>query len=74
MRPRADNIRPYRVSGLSGVGVGMRTEKEIQRLNILRIFILAFAAISIIYGVVRGETEAVLRKAASICLECIGIG
>ena len=52
----------------------MKTEKEIQWLNILRLLIFAFAVISVIYGVVSGEAESVFRKAASICLECIGIG
>ena len=27
-----------------------------------------------IYGVMDGEAEIVLRKAATICLECIGVG
>jgi len=52
----------------------MRSWKEIRWVNILRLLILAFAVISVIYGVVCGESESVLRKAASICLECIGIG
>ena len=52
----------------------MRSGNEIQRVNILRLIILVFAAILIVYGVINGEVESVLRKAASICLECIGIG
>ena len=41
---------------------------------------LCVAAVMIIYGVSRGETairgemETVLRKAVTICLECIGLG
>ncbi len=36
------------------------------------IFILATASIG--YGVMRGEHMEVLKKAVSICLQCIGIG
>lgn len=32
------------------------------------------AVIFIIIGVVHGEEQDVLRKAATICMECIGLG
>ena len=40
----------------------------------LKYFILAVAVAFLLYGVVRGEALVVLKKAAHICLECIGIG
>jgi len=40
----------------------------------LRYIVLLAAAASCIYGAMSGQMEAVLNKAAIICLECIGIG
>ena len=40
----------------------------------LRALIVAAAVGCICFGVLRGETEIVLRKAVRICLECIGVG
>ncbi|HMM05639.1 MAG TPA: CD1871A family CXXC motif-containing protein [Clostridiales bacterium] len=40
----------------------------------LKYFLLVIAAAFLLYGVARGETLVVLKKAAHICLECIGIG
>ncbi len=36
--------------------------------------LLILAAGMMLYGLIQGEAEAVLRKAVRICLECIGIG
>lgn len=38
------------------------------------ILLLAAAAVFFTLGVYRGEVDTVLRKASTICLECIGIG
>ncbi|MBQ6568789.1 MAG: hypothetical protein IJL87_00880 [Clostridia bacterium] len=43
-------------------------------LNIIRFAVLTAAVAFCLYGAFRGEAEAVLRKAAAICLECCGIG
>ena len=40
----------------------------------LRYVILAIAAGLMLVGIFRGEMAAVFGKAATICLECIGIG
>lgn len=40
----------------------------------LKYIILAAAVFCIAYGIYRGEAESVFRKAAAICMECIGIG
>lgn len=43
-------------------------------MKITRILILLSAAAMLTYGVCNREYLAVWRKAATICLECIGIG
>ncbi len=40
----------------------------------IRCIILAMAVAGIIVGTLRREPKVVLRKAANICFECIGIG
>ena len=52
----------------------MKTRQNNRKLNAVRVIVLAFAIVTIIYGALHGEAAAVLQKAASICLECIGIG
>ena len=46
---------------------------EKKSLRILPIILFAAALALCIYGAVRGEAEAVLLKAAKICMECIGL-
>ena len=48
----------------------MRTNK----LNVIRFALLLLACAFIAFGVWRGETAVVLKKAVNICLECIGLG
>ncbi|MBE6102234.1 MAG: thioredoxin [Selenomonas ruminantium] len=36
--------------------------------------IMLLAAISMAYGVSRGEDTIVLQKAVRVCMECIGLG
>lgn len=45
-----------------------------KRKNTIRAALFAAALIFIIFGGFRGEILLVFRKAASICLECVGIG
>jgi len=42
--------------------------------RIIAIAILVVASIAIAIGVVQGEALIVLKKATTICLECIGLG
>jgi uncharacterized membrane protein required for colicin V production len=44
------------------------------RKNVLRAALLAAVVVFIMVGGLRGEIGTVFRKAALICLECIGIG
>ncbi|HHU54130.1 MAG TPA: thioredoxin [Clostridiaceae bacterium] len=43
-------------------------------LRIIRYVLLILIVISIVYGILRGEVQIVLRNAVNICLDCIGIG
>jgi len=40
----------------------------------LRAAVLLIGAGLLVFGVLRGETTDILRKAVFVCLECIGIG
>lgn len=42
--------------------------------NTIRYLLLAAAVAGIVLGIARREPQVVLRKAANICFECIGIG
>lgn len=42
--------------------------------NIIAILLIAAGIVAMIAGILRGEAVDVLRKATTICLECIGIG
>lgn len=43
-------------------------------MGAVRLIVLCGALGSLIYGVCIGQMGAVLKKAAAICMECIGIG
>ena len=53
---------------------GGRTVKSMDKRNMAATVILVVAAGFLVYGVLRGETETVLGKAITVCLQCIGIG
>ncbi|BCV24621.1 MAG TPA: transposase [Firmicutes bacterium] len=44
------------------------------RRNRLGLALLTAGVVLVALGLLRGEAEAVFEKAASLCLECIGIG
>ena len=48
--------------------------KNYRLTGIIRLIILAAAAASCVYGALNGQADAVMRKAAEICMECCGIG
>lgn len=62
----------------ANTAVRAKPQVDAGRLSIeagmLRWIILAAAVLFIFFGIFRDETAAVFRKAATICLECIGIG
>jgi len=37
-------------------------------------FLIIIAAALVVLGVANGEANAVFRKAATVCLDCIGLG
>jgi hypothetical protein len=41
---------------------------------VLWVILLAAGAAGVVLGAVRGEAQDVMRKAITVCLECIGIG
>ena len=47
---------------------------RINRMTLLRVALLLVAVAFIAIGVWRGEVLEVFRKAATLCLQCIGIG
>ena len=52
----------------------MRNMKNSHLIAAVRFIVLAAAIASLVYGAVSGQADAVLHKAAQICMECCGIG
>ena len=45
-----------------------------EKRRIVQAALLAVSIALILLGISRGEMDVVLRKAANLCMECIGIG
>ncbi len=50
------------------------TDRNEKLKNLISGMLLSLSAAFVYYGVRRDEIMIVLRKAAMVCLECIGIG
>lgn len=48
--------------------------KKMIRQNLPALAVLALAAVFLLLGIAGGETGTVYRKAANVCMECIGLG
>lgn len=44
------------------------------RRGLAALALLALGVCLLCFGLVRGEADVVLQKAAALCLECVGIG
>ena len=67
----AKDSKAGRTAGQAGV---MKAGTETKHRRIIRIILIAAAAVLIIAGVLNGSAKDVLIKAIYICRECIGIG
>lgn len=48
--------------------------KKLVKKNLPAMAILALAAVFLLLGIAGGEAATVYRKAANVCMECIGLG
>ena len=72
VRPvRDDKTQP----GFTGKTTGdLAIKKSARKITIIRIVLIAAAAVMIVAGILNGSMRDVLIKAINICTECIGLG
>ena len=56
--------------GKAGEGGPMRKEIPLK----VTLIMIPVAAAMVVFGLLRGEAAAILSKAITICMECIGLG
>ncbi len=69
-----DQKRERRAKRMTRTETKKEDNKHKALVNGLRLGIVAIAAIFIVIGVLNGGMQDVLKKAAEICAECIGLG
>lgn len=52
----------------------LKQARKVLKENMPTLLILALAGVFLLIGIGRGEGQTVYRKAANLCMECIGLG
>ena len=54
--------------------LALKQARKVLKENMPTLLILALAGVFLLIGIGRGEGQTVYRKAANLCMECIGLG
>ena len=52
----------------------LKQARKVLKEKMPTLLILALAGVFLLIGIGRGEAQTVYRKAANLCMECIGLG